>query len=95
LANIGRNQDGGAGIECLIRLANTQRIHAAQNLVSALLYGGVFARHPALTVLLAEMRVGWVPPFIDMLGGQAESSFIFGDWPWEPAGAECSDATCA
>ena len=46
------------------RLANTQRIHAAQNLLSALLYGGVFARHPTLTVMLEEMRVNWVPPFV-------------------------------
>ena len=61
-ADIGWNQPDGAGIAGLVRLANTQRIHAAQNLLSALLYGGVFARHPALTVLLAEMRVGWVPP---------------------------------
>ena len=87
-ADIGWNQPGGAGIAGLVRLANTQRIHAAQNLLSALLYGGVFARHPALTVLLAEMRVGWVPPFIDMLSAQAESSFILGDWPWTPSGAE-------
>jgi predicted TIM-barrel fold metal-dependent hydrolase len=87
-ADIGWNRPGGAGVEGLARLANTQRIHAAQNLISALLYGGVFARHPTLTVLLAEMRVGWVPPFVDMLGAQAESSFVLGDWPWEPSGAE-------
>jgi predicted TIM-barrel fold metal-dependent hydrolase len=87
-ADIGWNRPGGAGVEGLARLANTQRIHAAQNLLSALLYGGVFARHPALTVLLAEMRVGWVPPFVQMLGAQAESSFILGEWPWEPSGAE-------
>jgi predicted TIM-barrel fold metal-dependent hydrolase len=87
-ADIGWNTPGGAGIAGLVRLANTQRIHAAQNLLSALLYGGVFARHPALTVLLAEMRVGWVPPFVAMLGAQAESSFVLGDWPWEPSGAE-------
>ncbi len=87
-ADIGWNQPDGAGIAGLIRLANTQRIHAAQNLLSALLYGGVFARHPELTVLLAEMRVGWVPPFVDMLGAQAESSFVLGDWPWDVSGAE-------
>ena len=28
---------------------------------SAMLYGGVFARHPDLTVMLEEMRVNWVP----------------------------------
>jgi predicted TIM-barrel fold metal-dependent hydrolase len=70
-----------------VRLANAQRIHAAQNLLASLLYGGVFARHPALTVLLAEMRAGWLPWFVRMLEQQAASSLALGDWPWErPAG---------
>jgi len=87
-ADIGWNLPDGAGIEGLVRLANTQRVHAAQNMLSALLYGGVFARHPALTVLLAEMRVNWVPAFLDTLAGQAEPSFILGEWPWERSGKE-------
>ncbi len=87
-ADIGWNQPGGAGVEGLVRLANTQRVHAAQNLLCALLYGGVFARHPALTVLLAEMRVGWVPPFVHTLDAQSRSSAVLGDWPWETSGEE-------
>jgi hypothetical protein len=72
----------------LVRLANTQRIHAAQNLLSALLYGGVFARHPALTVLLAEMRVGWVPWFVQLLERQSLPSPALGDWPWTTSGGD-------
>jgi predicted TIM-barrel fold metal-dependent hydrolase len=87
-ANIGWNQPGGAGIGGLIRLANTQRAHAAQNLLSALLFGGVFARHPELTVLLEEMRVNWVPPFIATLERQALSSPSLGDWPWDVSGGD-------
>lgn len=87
-ADIGCGLPGGAGVPGLLRLANTQRVHAAQNLLAALLYGGVFARHPSLTVLLAEMRVNWVPPFLETLGGQSESSSILGDWPWDCSGAE-------
>lgn len=87
-ADIGWDQPGGAGVSGILRLANTQRWHAAQNLLSALLYGGVFARHPDLTVLLAELRISWVPPFLDTLARQAESSFILGDWPWEASGAD-------
>jgi predicted TIM-barrel fold metal-dependent hydrolase len=87
-ADIGWNQPGGAGVEGLVRLANTQRVHAAQNLLCALLYGGVFARHPTLTVLLAEMRVGWVPPFVHTLDAQSRSSAVLGDWPWDTPGAE-------
>jgi predicted TIM-barrel fold metal-dependent hydrolase len=87
-AEIGWDQPGGAGVAGLTRLANTQRVHAAQNLLSALLYGGVFARHPTLTVLLEEMRVGWVPPFLQMLERQAVSSPALGDWPWETSGGD-------
>ena len=76
---------GSAG---LMRLANTQRAHAAQNLLSALLYGGVFARHPTLTVLLEEMRVNWIPPFVDTLSRQSLPSPILGDWPYDVAGGD-------
>jgi hypothetical protein len=87
-ADIGWNQPDGAGIAGLTRLANTQRAHAAQNLLSALLYGGVFARHPTLTVMLEEMRVGWVPSFLQMLERQAVSSPALGDWPWDLSGGD-------
>ena len=87
-ADIGWDEADGAGVPGLTRLANTQRTHAAQNLLSAMLYGGVFARHPDLTVLLAELRINWVPPFLDMLAAQSEPSFILGEWPWETSGAE-------
>jgi predicted TIM-barrel fold metal-dependent hydrolase len=87
-ADIGWDRPGGAGVAGLTRLANTQRWHAAQNLLSGMLYGGVFARHPVLTVLLAELRINWVPPFLDTLAAQAEPSFILGDWPWDISGAD-------
>jgi predicted TIM-barrel fold metal-dependent hydrolase len=87
-ADIGWNRPDGAGVGGLVRLANTQRIHAAQNLLSALLYAGVFARHPTLTVLLAEMRVGWVPWFVQLLARQAQPSPALGDWPWTLSGGD-------
>jgi len=87
-ADIGWDLPGGAGVGGLVRLANTQRVHAAQDLLSALLYGGVLARHPALTVLLAEMRVGWVPFFVQTLERQSLSSAALGEWPWELSGGE-------
>jgi predicted TIM-barrel fold metal-dependent hydrolase len=87
-ADIGWSEPDGAGIAGLTRLANTQRTHAAQNLLSALLYGGVFARHPTLTVMLEEMRVNWVPPFLQMLERQSVSSPALGDWPWEMSGGD-------
>ena len=87
-ADIGWNLPEGAGVAGLTRLANTQRTHAAQNLLSALLYGGVFARHPTLTVMLEEMRVNWVGPFLQMLERQSVSSPALGDWPWETSGGD-------
>jgi predicted TIM-barrel fold metal-dependent hydrolase len=87
-ADIGWNLPEGAGVAGLTRLANTQRTHAAQNLLSALLYGGVFARHPTLTVMLEEMRVNWVPPFLQMLERQSVSSPALADWPWETSGGD-------
>ncbi len=87
-ADIGWNAPGGAGVEGLVRLANTQRVHAAQNLLAGMLYGGAFARHPDLTVLLAEMRVGWIPDFFRTLEGQARPSPILGDWPWDVSGGD-------
>ncbi len=87
-ADIGWDLPGGAGVAGLTRLANTQRTHAAQNLLSALLYGGVFDRHPTLTVMLEEMRVNWVPPFLQMLERQSVSSPALGDWPWDVSGGD-------
>jgi predicted TIM-barrel fold metal-dependent hydrolase len=87
-ADIGWDQPRGAGIAGLVRLANTQRTHIAENLLASMLYGGVFARHPNLTVVLEEMRVGWFPYFVQTLGGMAVSGPILGDWPWATSGFE-------
>jgi predicted TIM-barrel fold metal-dependent hydrolase len=87
-ADIGWQLPESSGVSGLARIANTQRVHATQNLLSALLYGGVFARHPTLTVLLEEMRVGWVPFFVSMLERQARSSPALGDWPYEMSGGD-------
>ena len=87
-ADIGWRDERSAGIGGLVRLANTQRVHAAQNLIAGMLYGGVFARHPELTVVLEEMRVNWVPPFFQTLERQALPSFALGDWPYDVSGGD-------
>ena len=87
-ADIGWDRPGGAGVGALTRLANTQRIHAAQNLLVSMLYGGVFHRHPALTVVLEEMKVGWLPSFVEACARQSLSSPALGDWPFAVSGAE-------
>ena len=93
-ADIGWDQPGGAGVAGLTRLANTQRIHAAQNLLCSMLYGGAFHRFPGLTVVLAEMKIAWLPSFVDMCTRQAASSFALGDWPFDVSGATSSSRRC-
>ena len=40
---------------------------AAQNYLSAMIYGGVFDRHPTLRVGVIELGAMWVGPFVDFL----------------------------
>ena len=87
-ADIGWVLPNGAGVGGLVRLANTQRIHAAQNLLVSMLYGGVFNRHPNLTVVLEEMKVGWLPSFVDIVTRQSMSNPGLGDWPFDVSGGD-------
>ena len=87
-ADIGWDAPGGAGVTAVTRLANTQRIHVAQNLLVSMLYGGVFNRHPKLTVVLEEMKVGWLPSFIDTCTRQSQPSPGLGDWPFDMSGGD-------
>jgi predicted TIM-barrel fold metal-dependent hydrolase len=87
-ARIGWNEPGGAGPTALTRLANTQNIHMAQNILVSMLYGGVFHRHPNLTVMLEEVRIGWLPAWVTMIGRQSTSNPGLGDWPFPVSGAD-------
>ncbi len=57
----------------------------AQILISAFIFNGVFDRHPNLTVLLAELGVGWLPWVYREVDGRIDptSQLFLGDWPWE------------
>lgn len=87
-ADIGWDAPGGAGVAGLTRLANTQRIHAAQNLLCSMLYGGAFHRFPALTVVLSEMKIAWLPSFVEMCARQSASSAALGEWPFAVSGGD-------
>ncbi len=87
-ADIGWDLPGGGGVAALTRLANTQRTHVAQNLLTSMLYGGVFERHPDLTVFLEELKVGWLPSFVDACTRQSLPSLGLGDWPYSRAGGD-------
>ncbi len=51
----------GGDVTLLRMLGGAHRHVAPTTLVNALIYGGVFARHPKLTLLLAEVGTGWLP----------------------------------
>lgn len=58
-------------------------------LLSALILGGVFERRPALTILLAELGVGWLPFFRRDIDDRATptAELFLGDWklPMKPS----------
>lgn len=47
---------------------------AAQNYLTAMIFGGVFERHPALRVGIIELGAMWVGPFVDLLEDRIEMS---------------------
>jgi predicted TIM-barrel fold metal-dependent hydrolase len=58
---------GGAGGGGALRFLTTESQLAAQRALATMVFGGVFARHPNLTVLLEETTSGWLPSFVDRL----------------------------
>ena len=61
----------------------------AETLLTAFVFGGVFERHPTLTVLLAELGVGWLPFLLKMIDMKLEPSaqLFLGDYslPLKPS----------
>jgi predicted TIM-barrel fold metal-dependent hydrolase len=47
---------------------------AVQNYLTAMIYGGVFDRHPALRVGVIELGAMWVGPFVDFLEDRLQQS---------------------
>ena len=58
---------GGAGAGGALRFLTSESQLSAQRALATMVFGGVFARHPNLTVLLEETQVGWLPSFVDRL----------------------------
>lgn len=85
-ADIGWQLPASAGIAGLVRLANTKVDQATMEILSALLFGGVFARHPKLTVLIEETHAGWLPWYVKSAGRSAGPNPVLGDWPYARTG---------
>jgi predicted TIM-barrel fold metal-dependent hydrolase len=88
-ANLGIAEPDGAGAAGLLRLSNSARTQAAETMVAALAYGGVFDRHPDFTLLVAELWAGWMPFLLMRLdhnthsGRHEHSDVMLGAWPHE------------
>ena len=87
-ADIGWDQPNGAGLGGLLRFANVQRSRVCELYLNAMLFGGVFARHPKLTVLVAELRTGWLPAFLERCDAATVSSMALGPWPYALSGGD-------
>jgi predicted TIM-barrel fold metal-dependent hydrolase len=83
-ADMGWERPGSTGTGGFFRFANSFRHQAAEMMIGALVYGGVFGRHPNLTVLTEELHVAWLPEF----AARVASLDIAGPWPFELAPSE-------
>src|SRR5439155_3410062 len=68
----------------LIRLLSILQPHqTAEVFVTAMVFGGVFERHPTLTILISELGIGWLSPLVARLDGLAApgvSPLVLGDY---------------
>lgn len=61
-----------------------QTHQSAQVLMNALVFGGVFERHPTLTVLFCEQNVGWFPYTVEHMDSRVtgEVTLFAGEYPF-------------
>ena len=70
------------------RMATSMSYQAAPVLLNAMIFGGVFERHPTLTLLIAEFGIDWLPFTVrNMDGRAAPASGPLGDYdlPLKPS----------
>jgi predicted TIM-barrel fold metal-dependent hydrolase len=83
-ANAGWNLDGSTGSGGFFRFANAFRNHAAEMLIGAMVFGGVFGRHPNLTIITEELGVSWLPHFVN----RCSLLDLAGNWPFDLSPSE-------
>lgn len=76
----------------LRQLAVCQTHQSVQLMLNGMVFGGVFDRHPELTVLIAECGIGWFEGTVDHMEGRGpgvpESALYLGPYPFELTPAE-------
>lgn len=83
-ANAGWNLDGSTGSGGLFRFANAFRSHAAEMLIGSMVFGGVFGRHPNLTIITEELGISWLPNFVE----RSKRLDLAGAWPFDVSPSE-------
>jgi uncharacterized protein len=91
-SNLGLEQKGAAGRSEAVRLSNVARMQGGETMLAALVLGGVFDRHPKLTVFVAELWAGWIPFLAYRLGqhtsADSDPPAVLGGWPYELSGGD-------
>lgn len=88
-SNTGLGLPDAAGPQALMRLGQVARNHSVEVMLSALAFGGIFARYPSLTVLVAELGAGWLPFLLTRIDRSTDphrpfdSDLMLGPWPHE------------
>jgi predicted TIM-barrel fold metal-dependent hydrolase len=87
---VGWPRDTPEGRGRFMRMANSQRSQAAEMFLSALLFGGVFERHPKLTILIAEQHAFWLPNFMRRMEFMSSlpGNNVLGPWGAPMSGGE-------
>lgn len=70
---------GGGGLDGFYGYANSLRHQAGEMMLGGLVYGGVFGRHPTLTILTEELKIGWLPFFL----ARFEAFHRTASWPFD------------
>ena len=80
----------GMDANALRYFASSFRHFGAQLLLNSFIWGGVFDRHPKLTLLLAELGVGWLPWLYREVDGRIDptSQLFLGDYAGKLAPSE-------
>ncbi|MBL7496677.1 amidohydrolase family protein [Frankia sp. CNm7] len=91
VGNAPANFDGGwgnagwldptsTGVGGFFSFANSMRHHTPEKMLAAMLFGGVFGRHPNLTVLCEEIQNSWFPSFVTRIDRLSHTTV---GWPFE------------
>lgn len=76
--------NNGGDVTLLRQIGGSHRHVAPTTLLNAMIYSGVFERHPTLTVLLAEVGVGWLPFLHHEIDDRISpiAALFLGDWKY-------------